>query len=233
MNIKIEGNLKEARFIKRVNRFIGEICIDGKIHRTHIANTGRMKELLTENARVIVRHVKDEKRKTAYDLLMVYKGDVLISIDSKLPNILLEKAFRNNYMKAFSDYTAVKREVTFGKSRFDLFIHQNHHAAFIEAKCVTYVREDQVASFPDAPTERGRKHVLELIEVLQEGMRGAVYFIVQREDAIAFTPNRVMDPLFADAVESAYQAGVEFYAFICKITPEEIFIYKEIPIFFS
>ncbi|AOT73328.1 sugar fermentation stimulation protein SfsA [Geosporobacter ferrireducens] len=231
--MNIEGNLKKARFIKRINRFIGEISVDGEIHKTHIANTGRMKELLTENARVIVRHVENEKRKTAYDLLMVYKGDSLVSIDSKLPNILLEKAFLNNHIHAFRDYTAVKKEVTFGKSRFDLFIHRDRHAAFIEAKCVTYVREDQVASFPDAPTERGRKHVLELIEVLREGMRGAVYFIVQREDAIAFTPNRTMDPLFADAVEAAYQAGVEFYAFTCKVAPEEILIYKEIPIFFS
>ena len=233
MKISIEGNLKEARFIKRINRFIGEISIDGETHKTHIANTGRMKELLIEGAKIIVRLVKDEKRKTAYDLLMVYKEDVLISIDSKLPNVLLEKAFRDNNIPAFQDYTTVKKEVTFGKSRFDLFIHRDQQTAFIEAKCVTYVREDHVASFPDAPTERGRKHVLELIEVHGEEMRGAVYFIIQREDAIAFTPNRRMDPLFADAVEKAHKAGVEFYAYTCKVTPKEICIYKEIPIFFT
>lgn len=233
MKIRIQGELKEARFIKRLNRFIGEIFIDGDIQKTHIANTGRMRELLTEGARIVVRQVQDKKRKTAYDLLMVYKEDVLISIDSKLPNILLEKGFESNSIPAFKDYTSVKKEVTFGKSRFDLLIHRQRDAAFIEAKCVTYVREDHVASFPDAPTERGRKHVLELMEALQAGMRGAVYFIVQREDAIAFTPNRMMDPHFADAVVEAYHAGVEFYAYICKVAPGEIQIYKEIPIFFT
>lgn len=233
MKISIQGELKEAIFVKRINRFIGEILIDGQMQKTHIANTGRMRELLTEGARIVVRQVRDEKRKTAYDLLMVYKGDVLVSIDSKLPNILLEKAFESNSIPAFKDYTAVKREVTFGKSRFDLFIHRQKNAALIEAKCVTYVREDQVASFPDAPTERGRKHVLELIEALQKGIRGAVYFIIQREDAIAFTPNRMMDPLFAEAVVEAYHAGVEFYAHICKVTPGEIQLHKEIPIIYT
>ncbi|MEW9121318.1 MAG: DNA/RNA nuclease SfsA [Thermotaleaceae bacterium] len=230
MRVEIKGELKEAKFINRINRFIGEIEIDGVIHKTHVANTGRMRELLTPGAKIIVRYVEQDNRKTNYDLLMVYHNGILVSIDSKLPNFLLEKALIENHIPQFHNYKDVKREVTFGRSRFDLFVHNGKNAAFIETKCVTYVRQDGIASFPDAPTERGTKHVLELIDVMGEGMRGAVFFIIQREDAIAFTPNHNMDPKFAEAVLKAYQEGVEFYAYICKVTANEIKLVKEVPI---
>ncbi|KXG76761.1 DNA/RNA nuclease SfsA [Thermotalea metallivorans] len=230
MRVTINGELLEAVFIKRLNRFLAEIEVQGNLHKAHVPNTGRMKELLVEGARVIVRCISDGNRKTKYDLIMVYKGQDLVAIDAKLPNVLLEKALKENGIHPLEGFSHVQREVRFGKSRFDLALSNGSNLAFVEAKCVTYVGEDQAASFPDAPTERGRKHVLELIDVVKENMRGAVVFIVQREDALYFTPNRNIDPKFADAVTEAAKAGVEFYAFLCKVAPREIKLWKPIPV---
>ncbi len=230
MKAYIEGPLYEAIFIKRINRFLAEIQWNESIHKAHVPNTGRMKELLIAGERVIVRPVDNDKRKTKFDLLMVYKDQKLVAIDSKLPNIILESAFRNHKISYLSEFDFLKREVQYGKSRIDLLLNKDKELAFVEAKCVTYVREDHVASFPDAPTERGRKHVLELIDVVKDNMRGVVIFIVQREDAVSFTPNRERDPAFAAAVEDAANAGVEFYAYTCRVSENEVVIDKEIPV---
>ncbi|WZL71479.1 DNA/RNA nuclease SfsA [Clostridiaceae bacterium 35-E11] len=233
MNVKIHGKLYKAKFVRRLNRFVAEIELEGQKHYAHVANTGRMKELLVKDATVLVRYVNEAHRKTKYDLVMVYYKQSLVCIDSKLPNILLEKALKNNEIHSFKGFTSVKKEVQFGSSRLDIAVNNGKEMALIEAKCVTYVREDGVASFPDAPTERGRKHVLELIKARKQGIRAAVFFIIQREDAKSFTPNKAMDTKFADAVIKAGKEGVEFYAFLCKNTPSEIRILKEIPVFFK
>lgn len=232
MNVKIHGELYKAKFIKRLNRFLAEIELEGQKYDAHVPNTGRMKELLIKDATVLVRYVNQAHRKTKYDLLMVYYKEFLVCIDSKLPNRLLEKAFKDNAIDQFEGFTNVKREVQFGSSRLDMAVNNGQEVALIEAKCVTYVREDRVASFPDAPTERGRKHVLELIKARKEVIRAAVFFIIQREDAVSFTPNKKMDAKFAEAVIKATEEGVEFYAFLCQNTPMEIRILKEIPVFF-
>ena len=230
MKVSIQGSLMEGRFIKRINRFLAEIEIDGKSYHAHVPNTGRMKEFLQPGARIIVRQVIQEHRKTIFDLLMVYENDVLINIDSKLPNILLEMAFKRDDIKFFRGFNNVRKEIKYGKSRFDLAVTNGEQLAFIEAKCVTYVEDDQTALFPDAPTDRGRKHVLELIEALNEGIRAAVFFIIQREDALRFTPNYVRDPLFSKAVEQAHKAGVEFYALNCIVTPHDILLNEVLPV---
>lgn len=230
MNIKIKGDLLEGVFIKRINRFIAHISIEGKIQEVHVANTGRMRELLTEGARVIVRRVNNLNRKTNYDLVMVYKDGVLVLIDSKIPNVLLEKAFREGSLVDFSSYHHIKREVGYGNSRFDMALTNNHENVLIECKCVTLVKENNLASFPDAPTERGRRHIYELIEAKGEGYRTAVIFVIQRDDAEVFTPNRDMDEEFADAVKKAHGMGVEFYAYTCNVTLERITIKEKIPV---
>ncbi|MCC5911485.1 MAG: DNA/RNA nuclease SfsA [Clostridiaceae bacterium] len=230
MKINIDGSKIEGIFKRRVNRFIAEVLVDNKIEIVHVANTGRMKELLTEGARVIVRKVNMQHRKTQYDLLMVYKEDTLISIDSKLPNTILQQAFLKERIHYFKGYTDVKREVTFGKSKFDFHITNKETAALIEAKCVTLVKENQLASFPDAPTERGRKHVLELIEAKKQGFRAAVFFIVQRNDAVNFTPNKDMDTAFYEACFRAKQAGVELYAYNCHVDRDYIQLQDELKI---
>ncbi|MFZ5965988.1 MAG: DNA/RNA nuclease SfsA [Bacillota bacterium] len=230
MKVEITGELFEATFIRRINRFLAEIEIDRQIAFAHVPNTGRMKELLVEGTKIIVRHIHNTKRKTKYDLLMVYKDNFIVCIDSQLPNVLLEKAFKNGYFPQFEGYNNIRREVQFGSSRFDLFVDNGKDFAFIEGKCVTFVREDQGASFPDAPTERGRKHVLELIEAVNKGIRGAVFFVVQRQDAVYFVPNGDRDPAFSQVVKMAYDAGVEFYAIICNVSKEYIEFSNEIPV---
>lgn len=204
--------------------------INDKIEITHVANTGRMKELLLPGAKVILRKVKEAHRKTEYDLLMVYKDDILVSIDSKLPNYLLHKAFNNRAIDYFKEYDNVRKEITFRKSRFDFYMENEKSSALIEAKCVTLVKENKLATFPDAKTERGRKHVRELIEAKRQGFRAAVFFIIQRSDAIEFTPNKDMDSAFAEAVELAQKSGVEFYAYNCNVKPDYIELNKEIKV---
>ncbi|WP_432401082.1 DNA/RNA nuclease SfsA [Wukongibacter sp. M2B1] len=230
MNIEIRGNLLEGIFLKRVNRFIAHILVDGQMEVVHVANTGRMRELLLEGAKVIVRKVDNPNRKTNYDLVMVYKNEILVLIDSRMPNILLEKALREERIEYFGKYDYIKREVNYRKSRFDIGLSNRMENVLIECKCVTLVKENSLATFPDAPTERGRKHIYELIEAKDEGYRAAVFFIIQREDAKNFTPNRDMDPDFADAVKLAYEAGVEIYAYVCKVSPREIRLKGKIPI---
>lgn len=231
MEVKIEGDLLEGIFINRANRFIAEVIIDGNLEKVHVANTGRMKELLIKGAKVIVRRVNNVNRKTNFDLLMVYKENILVMIDSKIPNIILEKAFIQGGLKKFSNkYDVVKREVTYGKSRFDLALSNNKEKVLVEAKCATLVKENGIATFPDAPTIRGRKHIEELVIAKENGFRAAVFFIIQRKDALFFTPNESMDHEFAMAVRTAYNSGVEFYAYICEVNPDRIKIFKEIPV---
>ncbi len=221
----------EGIFKERINRFIAHILINGQVERVHVANTGRMRELLVDDARVIVRKVDNPSRKTNFDLLHVYRNGSLVYIDSKTPNILLEKAFKEGGLHNFEkDYDIVKREVVYGNSRFDLGLTNSEETVLIEAKCVTLVKEGNLASFPDAPTERGRKHVLELIDAKKNGFRTAVFFIIQRDDAVLFEPNRLMDNKFAEAVKTAHDNGVEFYAYICDIKPNEISIKERIPV---
>lgn len=228
IKINIEGDKIIAIFQRRINRFVAEVLVDGNIENAHVANTGRMGELLINGAKVILRKVNNIHRKTQYDLLMVYKENTLISIDSKIPNKLLEEAFTTQYISYFKGYTDLRREVTFGNSKFDFYISNKNQSALIEAKCVTLVKENNLASFPDAPTTRGTRHVLELIEAKQQGFRAAVFFIIQRDDGKTFTPNREMDPDFYDAVKLAKVAGVEFYVYNCKITENSITLNHEV-----
>ena len=133
MTIAIKGQTVEGRFVKRVNRFIAQVEIEGNLEVCHVPNTGRMKELLVEGARVIVRRVFDDSRKTKYDLLMAYFNEVLVAIDSRLPNHILFEAFRDKKIDCFGDYEDVKKEVTFGNSRFDIGLIGKNKNTLIEA----------------------------------------------------------------------------------------------------
>ncbi len=231
MSIIIDGVKVLGVFIKRLNRFLAEVLIEGEAHITHVPNTGRMQELLIPGAKIILRKINNPNRKTSYDLLFVYKEDLLVAIDSKLPNVLLEKCFADGLIPYFVGYNYIKREVFYGKSKFDFSLNSSDGKhALVEAKCVTLVKGSGIASFPDAPTDRGRKHVLELIDAVEEGIRGAVIFIIQRDDAVKFTPNNEMDERFYEAVVLAKKKGVEFFAYNCDVTPDSITLGKELSI---
>lgn len=227
-------------FKSRPNRFIAHIDLDGKEVVSHVPNTGRLKELLVPGATVMISYHPSEKRKTKYELRMVKKGDYWISIDSQLPNALAGEAITNKIIKELAGYSQIRREAKYLNSRFDLQLsneplHPNNNSihnqniCFVEVKGVTLER-DGWSYFPDAPTERGRKHIRELIHAVQEGYRAVLLLVVQLEYAQGFSPNKDTDPEFAKIFEEAMNAGVEVLAYRCKVTPDEVKVTGQIPV---
>jgi sugar fermentation stimulation protein A len=227
--MKINNVVVKGRFIKRLNRFEAIIDIDGEENLVHVPNTGRCRELFVEGAVVLLEKRDGKHRKTAYELIMVYRESKLVSIDSQLPNKLAEEAVRNNVIIELQNYDYIKREVTFGDSRFDLYLEKEGEKTFVEIKGVT-LEIDGVAKFPDAPTERGTKHVYELIKAKQQGYRACVLFVVQLDFANYFTPNSAMDPKFEEALIAAKIAGVEILAYSCQVKENEVLLYKSMEV---
>lgn len=227
--MQVEGIIVSGNFLKRVNRFIASVNINGKEEMVHITNTGRMGELLQEDAHVLLRKEEGQHRKTAYDLLMVYHQDKLISLDSKLANQLFYYSWKNNLLEEFADYSVCFPEVSYGRSRLDFLLKEGQERLLIEIKSVTLV-ENNRALFPDAPTNRGKKHLEELMRAKEEGLRTMIIFIVQREDGIYFSPYDTMDKAFSNTLREAREKGVEVYAYNCQVTIRNIILNKKIPV---
>lgn len=232
--MKIINRTAKGSFIKRLNRFEGIVEIEGREELVHIPNTGRCKELLTMGASVILEIRESKTRKTPYELIMVYKGDRLISIDSQAPNKIVEEAVRKGMIEEIWDYGYVKREVFYQNSRFDLFLKRDEQSGkdkscYIEVKGVT-LEIDGIAKFPDAPTERGARHLRELAAASQDGFRAAVFFLVQMENVKQFTPNKLMDNQFAEALITAHDNGVEVLSYNCRVSENEIVINEKVSI---
>ena len=214
-------------FISRPNRFIAEVQVGDEIKICHVKNTGRCRELLLPGARVILEHSVAENRKTEYDLVAVYKADMLINIDSQAPN----KVF-GEWLSAggfIPDADLIKPECRYGDSRFDFYIEAAGRRAFVEIKGVTLER-DGIVMFPDAPTERGVKHIRELMAAVREGYEASVVFVVQMENCSYFTPNRETHPDFADALIEARAAGVGVFAFSCHVTESSLWIAEPVEV---
>ncbi|CUH93800.1 DNA/RNA nuclease SfsA [Herbinix luporum] len=222
-------DIRFGSFIKRPNRFIAHIDLDGQEIISHVPNTGRMHELLIPGTCVLLSYHPSEKRKTKYELRMVKKNDKWFSIDSQLPNALAYEAISKGVIEELKGYTEIKREVKYQNSRFDLQLSGDNQLCFVEVKGVTLEKEGW-SYFPDAPTERGRKHIDELIHAVRSGYRAVLLFIVQFEQAKGFSPNKVTDPAFAAKLKEAIEAGVEVLSYGCMITPEEIKVVDKIPI---
>ena len=212
-------NIIKARFISRPNRFIAEVEIDGNIEIAHVKNTGRCKELLTEGATVYVQKFNNPARKTKYDLISVVKNGMLINMDSQAPNKVFGEWVKNSDF--FANLTLAKAEKTYGNSRFDYYLETETDKIFVEVKGVT-LEEDGVVLFPDAPTERGVKHINELCQCVTDGYKAYIFFIIQMDDVKYFTPNRKTHPEFADALKAAAENGVGVYALDCKVTENSI-----------
>lgn len=223
------GRMVEARFIRRLNRFAALVDINGQETLVHVANSGRMKELLVEGRRVYLAPAGGEHRKTAFDLALVDLGHTLASADARLPNKLVHEAQLQGRLHCFAGYDGIRPEATYGDSRLDMALSGEGGTCLVEVKSVTLVVDD-AGIFPDAPTTRGRKHVLTLAEKVQEGYRGAVVFVVQRDDAGSVSPNDESDPDFGIALREAVEVGVEAYAFRCTVSIEEVTISDQIPV---
>ncbi|AGB18062.1 DNA/RNA nuclease SfsA [Thermoanaerobacterium thermosaccharolyticum] len=227
----IENPIIKGKFVKRINRFLAYVEIDGEVILTHVPNTGRCKELFVPGATVVLEKRESRGRKTLYELEFVYKGSRLISIDSQVPNkVVLDNILRGK-LKQFNGYDVIEREKTYENSKFDIRLSKNKEIFYIEVKGVT-LENNGVVMFPDAPTERGAKHMLELKKVKESGMRAAVIFLVQMDDVLYFTPNVKTDKKFASALKDAVDAGVEAYAFCCDVKENFVDIKREVEIRF-
>lgn len=213
----INKKIIRAEFIRRPNRFQGYVIIDGNETLVHVPNTGRCKEILIPGTTVVLREESNPLRKTKYDLIGAYKGQRFINIDSQIPNKVVEEALIHGKIEGLKEYNTVEREKTFGNSRFDFRLrNEANEEYYLEVKGVT-LEENGETRFPDAPTERGRKHLLELIEVKNQGKGAGVLFLIQMEDVNYFTPNDDTDKAFGDALRLAYKNGVNIFAYDCSV----------------
>lgn len=212
-------NVREGRFISRPNRFIAIVEADGEEITVHVKNTGRCKELLVSGCTVYLEKAKNPERKTPYDLIAVKKGDILINMDSQVVNGAAEEWIGKSGL--FSSDARVKREVTHGNSRFDLYIEDGERRAFLEVKGVTLEKEGK-ALFPDAPTLRGVKHLNHLSEIISDGYEAYVLFVIQMKGITSFSPHDEMHKDFGDALRNAQRSGVKVLAYDCKVTPDTI-----------
>ncbi|MGE0015323.1 MAG: DNA/RNA nuclease SfsA [Candidatus Methanomethylophilaceae archaeon] len=218
-----------AKFIERPNRFIARAELGGDEVICHVKNTGRCKEILVPGAEVILAHSDDLRRKTAYDLVSAYKGDILINIDSQAPNAVYAEALSQG--RIYGGGISVKREARHGDSRFDFYIEENGRKIFSEVKGVTLEKDGKVL-FPDAPTERGVKHLKGLAHCISEGYGASVVFVVQMSRADYFSPNYEMHEEFGTALEEAASAGVEVSAYACEVNEQSLYLAHRIPVKF-
>jgi sugar fermentation stimulation protein A len=216
-------------FVERLNRFVALAEIAGERVFAHIATSGRLRELLVPGANLLLEASGDANRKTAYNLRAVWHNEVWVSLDAQVPNKLLNKAFRAGTFPPLASCDFVRSEPAYGGGRFDFLLSDEGQPFYIEIKSVTLV-EQGTALFPDAPTERGRRHLGHLGSAVAEGYRAAVIFVIQREDAINFAPNHWTDPAFALALRRAAAAGVDVYAYRCRVNPAGIELAERVPV---
>ena len=224
------GNVIPATFLSRPNRFIAHVDIDGHTETVHVKNTGRCRELLVSGSRVYLSVADNPARKTKYDLIAVEKkredGTVLlINMDSQVVNDVAEEWLKKGSL--FSPSAKICREVTYGKSRFDFYIEDGKRRIFLEVKGVT-LEKDGIASFPDAPTERGVKHIHELITCMGDGYEAYILFVIQMKGVSCFRPNDEMHPAFGETLRQAAVEGVRILAYDCRVQHDGISIDRSI-----
>ena len=220
------GKMVEGTFLARPNRFIAHIEIAGKVEVCHVKNTGRCRELLPAGAKVWCLDADSPKRKTRYDLITVQKGERLINMDSQAPNAAAKEWLLSGGLGKIED---LKAESKHGDSRFDFSFMKDGKPCFLEVKGVTLENEG-VCAFPDAPTERGTKHIRELTKLAQEGYGAYVLFVIQMEGVKYLHPNDVTDKPFGDALRHAEKAGVQILAYDCKITVNTMEINEKVEV---
>ena len=219
-------NMVSGKFLRRPNRFIAHVEIDGSVEIVHVKNTGRCRELLPEGALVWCEKSSNPNRKTKYDLICVQKGKRLINMDSQAPNTAAGEWLRNG---GLGEVTDVRSEVKFENSRFDFAFCKDGKPCFMEVKGVT-LETDGICAFPDAPTERGAKHLRELIKAADMGYGAYVLFVIQMSDVQYLHPNDATDPAFGEALRQAAQRGVQVLAVDCKITPDSMELHQIVPV---
>ena len=226
------GKIVKARFLERPNRFVAVVDLDGNKIPVHVKNTGRCKELLVEGATIYLEDHSGRDRKLDYDLIAVEKGSLLVNMDSQAPNKVVGESLIYGTIKlsGLSRLVTVKAEKTYGDSRFDFYVvDEEGREGYVEVKGVT-LENNGIASFPDAPTERGVKHLGELVKVKEIGLYAGIVFVIQMEDVKYLHPNDATDPAFGTALRQASAAGVQILAMDCIVTADSMTIQNPVPV---
>lgn len=220
------ARIVKAEFLDRPNRFVALVRLNGEDLRVHVKNTGRCRELLVPGAEVVLSESDNSGRKYLYDLVAVYKGDMLVNIDSQAPNTLFYEWLLESH--AFGQDASIIPERTHGDSRFDFFIESEGRRILAEIKGVT-LEENGICMFPDAPTVRGVKHIRGLMRALEEGYEAYLVFIIQMGGMRLFVPNGSTDPEFSKALGEAYSCGVGVLCLGCTVSEDGLHIDSEVP----
>ncbi|BCK01184.1 DNA/RNA nuclease SfsA [Anaerocolumna chitinilytica] len=220
-------NIKEGIFVSRPNRFIAFVIVDGITQKCHVKNTGRCKELLVPGVTVYLEEALNQNRSTRYSLIAVQKGAHLINMDSQAPNKVVHEWLLEGNLS--EEYARIKPEQVYGNSRFDFYMESHERKAYMEVKGVTLEEEGSVF-FPDAPTERGVKHIHELCKCLKDGYDAYIMFVIQMENVKCFKPNDRTHKEFGDALREAEKQGVKIMAMNCMVTADSLKLKESVPV---
>lgn len=227
--MKFSQKLIHGTLVSRYKRFLSEITLDtGETVIAHCTNSGSMKTCIEEGAEVYLSPANDPARKTKFTWEMIKIGGKWVGINTSIPNMLAYEAIKNNQLMGLKGYSEVKREVTFGNSRIDIFAANENEQCYIEVKNVT-MKVGNWARFPDAVTTRGKKHLETLMDIKAEGTRAVMLYVIQRMDVEIFGPAWDIDPDYAETLLKAFAAGVEVIPVMAEISPERIEISKILP----
>ncbi len=216
------NNITAANFISRPNRFVARVMLDGSELTVHVKNTGRCRELLLPGCEVYLEKAANPDRKTPYDLVAVKTSDKgIINIDSQAPNKVVKE-----FLEESGKYDYIKPEFKYGNSRIDFYMEKDNEKYLMEVKGCTLFR-DGIGYFPDAPTERGARHLEELIKAVEEGYHARVAFVIQGEGIKEVRPNADTDPEFTKAFYRAKEAGVEVVFYRCRVSEDSLHIVDE------
>jgi sugar fermentation stimulation protein A len=232
--MKFDTPLIKTKFIKRYKRFFVDVMLNKEILTAHCPNSGSMMGLLNENENAWVSKSKNPKRKLKYTLEILEKEKQKVGVNTHLTNKIVEEALVNKKIKEFEKFNQVQREVKFNSNtRFDFLVSNKKEQAFIEVKNVTLKREQDYAEFPDAPTTRGQKHLLELINAKEKEYQAYLIFLIQREDCNFFKISKDIDKKYYENFIQAKKKGVKFLCYSSKVTDKEIILNKKIEIKFE
>jgi len=220
---------RTGRFLRRLNRFAVEVALPAGSVAAHLPNSGRMTELLVAGRPVVLVARPRPGRRTAFDMTLVEYRGAWVSVDSRLPSALAAAALRQGTIPEWAGLGEVRREVTWGDSRFDLELRDGTRRCFVETKSVNLVQDGR-ALFPDVPTTRGARHLRTLIAARQAGHGAGVLFVIQRGDAQVLAPFDAADPAFGRALREAAVAGVTVLAYGCTVTPERVTLAARVPV---
>jgi sugar fermentation stimulation protein A len=229
--MRFQQSLIPGILIRRYKRFLADIELEnGEIITAHCPNSGSMRTCQTPGWKVMLSFHDNPSRKYKHTWEMVHNGICWIGINTGVPNRIVEEAIKNGRIESLEGYSEMKLEVRYGKnSRIDFFLQNDKQKCYVEVKNVTLVEEDGCYYFPDAVTERGRKHLYELIEMVGQGHRSVMFYLIQRNDGSVFKPASHIDPKYSESLREALNRGVEIMVYQAEVTPESIVIKEKIP----